>query len=61
MISLAVINQMVVSFFDLQLTYYRNMLYLGCLMALVPSIEYIWDKEGKEHKKNEEEAGDEGQ
>ncbi|WP_169332218.1 O-antigen ligase family protein [Gracilimonas tropica] len=61
MISLAVINQMVVSFFDLQLTYYRNMLYLGCLMALVPSIEYIWDKEGKDHKKNEEEAGDEDQ
>lgn len=38
---LAVINQMVVSFFDLQLTYYRNMLYLGCLMGLLPVIENI--------------------
>lgn len=36
---IAVINQMVVSFFDLQLTYYRNMIYLGCLMGLLPTIE----------------------
>lgn len=38
MITLAVINQMVVSFFDLQLTYYRNMVYLGSLMGLLPTI-----------------------
>lgn len=37
----AIINQMVVSFFDLQLTYYRNMIYLGCLIGLLPVIEGI--------------------
>lgn len=36
----AIINQMVVSFYDLQLTYYRNMIYLGCLMGLMPAIEH---------------------
>lgn len=38
---IAVINQMVVSFFDLQLTYYRNMIYLGSLMGLLPAIERL--------------------
>jgi len=37
-IVIAVINQMVVSFYDLQLTYYRSMIYLGCLMGLLPVI-----------------------
>lgn len=36
---IAIINQMVVAFFDLQLTYYRNMIYLGCLLGLLPAIE----------------------
>ncbi|MAO64143.1 MAG: hypothetical protein CL666_04020 [Balneola sp.] len=45
-IIIAVINQMVVSFYDLQLTYYRSMIYLGCLMGLLPIIERI-DKEQK--------------
>jgi len=40
-INIAVINQMVVSFFDLQLTYYRNMIYLGTLMGLLPVIQNI--------------------
>jgi len=40
-IVLAIINQMVVSYFDLQLTYYRNMIYLGTLMGLLPAIESI--------------------
>jgi O-antigen ligase len=40
-IVLAVINQMVVSFYDLQLTYYRNMIYLGALMGLLPVIEQV--------------------
>lgn len=35
-IVIAVMNQMVVSFYDLQLTYYRSMIYLGCLMGLLP-------------------------
>lgn len=39
MIVIAVINQMVVSFFDLQLTFYRNMVYLGALMGLLPVIQ----------------------
>lgn len=45
-IVIAVINQMVVSFYDLQLTYYRSMIYLGCLMGLLPVIEHI-DREQK--------------
>ena len=45
-IVIAVINQMVVSFYDLQLTYYRSMIYLGCLMGLLPVIVHI-DKEQK--------------
>ncbi len=40
-IVIAVINQLVVSFFDLQLTYYRSMLYLGCLMGLLSVIDNI--------------------
>ncbi len=37
----AAVNQIVVSYYDLQLTYYRNMIYLGTLMGLVPALEYI--------------------
>lgn len=44
-IVIAVINQMVVSFYDLQLTYYRSMIYLGCLMGLLPVIEHIDSEE----------------
>ncbi len=40
-IIIAVINQMVVSYYDLQLTYYRSMLYLGCLMGLLPVINQL--------------------
>jgi hypothetical protein len=36
---IAVVNQIVVSFFDLQLAYYRNMIYLGCLMGFLPALE----------------------
>lgn len=39
MIVAAAAGQMVVSYFDMQLTYYRNMVYLGLLMGLVPAIE----------------------
>jgi hypothetical protein len=34
-----VLNQIVISYYDLQLTYYRNMVYLGLLMGLVPALE----------------------
>jgi hypothetical protein len=37
----AVVSQVVVSYYDLQLTYYRNMIYLGVLMGLVPVFELI--------------------
>jgi len=40
MVIIAIINQMVVSFFDLQLTYYRNMIYLGCVMGLLSAISH---------------------
>jgi hypothetical protein len=44
---LAIVNQMVTSFFDLQLTYTRNMVYLGFLIGL------IWHYSGKEGSNNE--------
>ncbi len=37
----AAVNQIIVSYYDLQLTYYRNMVYLGTLMGLIPALEYI--------------------
>lgn len=37
----AIIAQMVVSFYDLQLTYYRNMIYLGTLMGMIPVLEEL--------------------
>ena len=37
----AVVNQLIVSSVDMQLTWYRNMIYLGTLMALVPVIEKL--------------------
>ncbi|MDZ7808670.1 MAG: O-antigen ligase family protein [Gracilimonas sp.] len=58
MITIAVINQMVVSYFDLQLTYYRNMIYLGTLMGLLPTLITIADKE-QETKQSKIENNDE--
>lgn len=34
----AILNQIVASYYDLQLTYYRNMVYLGILMGLLPAL-----------------------
>jgi hypothetical protein len=34
-----VLAQIVVSYFDLQLTFYRNMIYLGMLMGVLPTLE----------------------
>lgn len=39
MIMIAVLGQVIVSFYDLQLTYSRNMVFLGTLMGLFPAIE----------------------
>lgn len=50
MIVVAIINQLVVSYFDLQLTYSRNMIYLGCLMGMLPVIEQIERKVSKNKK-----------
>ncbi|MEW6193632.1 MAG: O-antigen ligase family protein [Bacteroidota bacterium] len=45
-IAAAIINQMVVSYFDLQLTYYRNMIVLGTLCGLIPALSSL-NKESK--------------
>lgn len=37
-IVIAIVNQMVVSYYDLQLTYYRNMIVLGTLCGLIPTL-----------------------
>lgn len=37
----AVINQLVVSYVDMQLTFYRNMVYLGTFMGLMPVIQTV--------------------
>lgn len=58
MITLSVINQMVVSFFDLQLTYYRNMLYLGCLIGMIPAIEYASENGDDSNSETDEEGAD---
>lgn len=57
-IVIAVINQMVVSFYDLQLTYFRNMLYLGCLMGLLPVINKI--EPNSEAKNGKQGGGSDG-
>ncbi len=51
-IVIAIINQMVVSYFDLQLTYYRNMIMLGTLCGLLPALKSI-DKKKSLIKNNE--------
>lgn len=37
----AIVGQITVSYYDLQLTYYRNMVFLGMLTGVVHSLEYI--------------------
>jgi hypothetical protein len=41
-----IVTQMVVSNYDLQLTFYRNMIFLGTFMGLVPAMKVI-DNEGQ--------------
>jgi hypothetical protein len=38
---IAVLGQVVVSYYDLQLTFYRNMVYLGVLMGLFPALDRL--------------------
>ncbi len=40
-IVVAIINQVVISYYDLQLTYYRNMIVLGTLCGLLPTLSTI--------------------
>lgn len=40
----AIVNQLVVSYFDLQLTFYRNMIFLGTLCGLLPTIRLLGQK-----------------
>ncbi|HEY6952536.1 MAG TPA: O-antigen ligase family protein [Bacteroidota bacterium] len=47
----AVIGQIVVSYYDLQLTYYRNMVYLGAMMGLVPAVESIEKREAHDKQR----------
>ena len=46
----AVLSQIVVSYFDLQLTFYRNMAYLGVLMGLLPTLELADGESDEEHR-----------
>ena len=46
MIAAAVLSQIVVSYLDLQLTYYRNMVFLGTVCGLLPAISAL-DKKTK--------------
>jgi hypothetical protein len=41
-----IVGQIVVSYYDLQLNYYRNMIYLGALMGLLPTLEMV-DKQSQ--------------
>ncbi len=45
MIAAAIVSQMVVSYFDLQLTYYRNMIVLGTLCGLLPALKSLGERE----------------
>ncbi len=51
-IVIAVLNQMVVSYYDVMLTFYRNMIYLGCLMGLLPALIRISKREENEEAKS---------
>jgi len=41
MMTLSILNQLVVSYVDMQLTNYRNMIYLGLLTGLIPTLRNI--------------------
>ena len=45
MMTLAILNQLVVSYVDMQLTYYRNMIYLGILTGMIPTLPIVEKKE----------------
>lgn len=53
---LAVINQIIVAFFDVMMTFYSNMIFLGCVMGLLPALEKLADDEQKKRKLNKVDA-----
>jgi hypothetical protein len=55
MIVIAIVNQIVVSYFDLQLTYYRNMIVLGTLCGLIPTLANSCDEAPVESEESKEE------
>ena len=52
-IVLAMLNQVVVSYFDVMMTFYRTSAYVGCLMGLLPAIEAIATEEEEEEAETE--------
>ena len=45
---IAVVGQIMVSYFDLQLTFYRNMVFLGVFMGLLPTLKLLDKSTAKE-------------
>jgi len=45
---IAIFGQVIVSFVDLQLTYYRNMIFLGLMMGLLPVIQSLGESSHEE-------------
>jgi len=43
---IAILGQIIVSFVDLQLTFYRNMIFLGLCMGLLPTLQSLDASEG---------------
>jgi hypothetical protein len=52
----AVFNQIVVSYVDMQLTYYRNMVYLGVLIGLMPVLANLQEHNGTSPEEERAEA-----
>jgi hypothetical protein len=52
----AVFNQIVVSYVDMQLTYYRNMVYLGVLIGLMPVLANLQEHSSKSQEAERAEA-----
>jgi hypothetical protein len=42
-----IVTQIVVSYYDLQLTFYRNMVFLGTFMGLIPAMQVIDNEQQK--------------
>jgi hypothetical protein len=54
LIVIAIVNQMTVSYYDLQLTYYRNMIVLGTLCGLLPALTNLNKQQADKDKELKE-------